>query len=193
MPSHFEDASIKILYRDRIRVFYGTVNQANNDGYKDFSEQVFSRKNGFVYSYTGLRGDAKRLYQRVTKGTEKRVKFIKAPTPKDQAEHLKNADLVIWACGYQTNKIPIKDTDGKELSLCQKIPFSTFDCDSKMKLVCQDGAVLTKLFGSGIAYPTRTNDGMIRAEPGKPNPKADSFSLYCNWVANRILMNIIPR
>jgi hypothetical protein len=25
-PKHFENGSIKILYRDKIRVFYGTVN-----------------------------------------------------------------------------------------------------------------------------------------------------------------------
>ena len=59
VPKHFKEGSIKILYRDKIRVFYGTVNEALKDGYKDFSEHVFSRKNGFVYSYTGLRGDAK--------------------------------------------------------------------------------------------------------------------------------------
>ena len=73
LPTHFEEGSIKILYRDRIRVFYGTVNQAHQAGYKDFSETVFSKKNGYVYSYTGLRGDAKRLYTSVIKGEEKRV------------------------------------------------------------------------------------------------------------------------
>lgn len=40
-------------------MFYGTVTQAKKAGYKDFSEHVFSKPNGFVYSYTGLRGDAK--------------------------------------------------------------------------------------------------------------------------------------
>ena len=75
--------SIKILYRDRIRVFYSTVKIAKADGYTQFSDQVFSNPNGFVYSYTGLRGDAKRLYYRVTQGTEKRVSVIKASTPKE--------------------------------------------------------------------------------------------------------------
>lgn len=45
----------------------------------------------------------------------------------------------------------------------------------------------------GIAYPTLTNDGMMRPDGGKVNPRADSFSLYCNWVANRVLMNILPK
>lgn len=63
IPSHFSDKSITILYRDRVRVFYGTVTAAKNDGYTDFNEGVFSNRNGFVYSYTGLRGDAKFLYR----------------------------------------------------------------------------------------------------------------------------------
>ena len=83
LPTHFAPKSIKILYRDRIRVFYGTVNQAKNDGYTDFSESIFSNKNGFVYSYTGLRGDAKFLYKQVKRGDEKRVELVKTPTPDD--------------------------------------------------------------------------------------------------------------
>lgn len=50
-----------------------------------------------------------------------------------------------------------------------------------------------KSYGMGIGYSTRTNDGMMRPDAGKPNPRADSFSLYTGWVANRILMNVIPK
>lgn len=56
-----------------------------------------------------------------------------------------------------------------------------------------DGSVLTKTFGTGIAYPTRTNDGMVMSDAGKPNPRADSFSLYCNWVANRVLISLLQQ
>lgn len=78
---------------------------------------MYSRKDGYVYSYTGLRGDAKRLYYRVTTGAEKRVEVIKAPTVKDQAEYLKKADFVIWATGFMTNQIPIKDHEGNDIIL----------------------------------------------------------------------------
>ena len=50
-----------------------------------------------------------------------------------------------------------------------------------------------KTFGSGLAYPVRTNDGMIIPEAGKVNPRADSFSLYMNYVANTILSNLLPK
>lgn len=77
--------------------------------------------------------------------------------------------------------------------MSQKVAYSQFDIDGKCRLCASDGGLLTKAFGSGIAYPTRTNDGMMRSDGGKVNPRADSFSLYCNWVANRILMNVLPK
>ena len=59
--------------------------------------------------------------------------------------------------------------------------------------MARDGTTLTKTFGTGIAYPTRTNDGMVMSNNGKPNPRADSFSLYCNWVANRVLISLLQK
>ena len=97
------------MYRDRIRVFYSSVASAEKDGYKDYNSTCFSKKNGYLYSFTGLRGDAKKLYKACTSGTEKRVKIVKAKTPADQAKILEGADMVIWAAGYLTNKVTIKD------------------------------------------------------------------------------------
>lgn len=100
---------------------------------------------------------------------------------------------MIWSCGYETNSIPFKDHEGKVIPLQQKVPGSQFDVDSKCRICTADGAILMKSFGMGIGYSTRTNDGMMRPDAGKPNPRADSFSLYTGWVANRILMNILPK
>lgn len=193
LPRHFEAGSVKILYRDRVRVFYGTVEQAKRDGYTDFSEHLFSNKNGFVYSYTGLRGDAKALYRKIKRGEEKRAVLVKAGTPEQQAEHVRNADLVVWACGYRTDRIPIRDHEGHEITLSQRVANTQYDIDGKCRLCTADGGLLTKTFGSGLAYPTRTNDGMMRCDGGKANPRADSFSLYGGWVANRILLNLLPK
>ncbi len=44
-----------------------------------------------------------------------------------------------------------------------------------------------------MAYPQRTNDGMVIPDSTKLNPKADSFSLYLNYVANQILTNMLPK
>lgn len=193
LPRHFTEGNIKILYRDRIRVFYGTVEQAASDGYDDYNENLFTNKKNYLYSYTGLRGDAKALYKRIKSGAEKRVQLVKAATPEEQAEHLQQADLVFWGCGYQTNKIPFKDAEGREIELEQRVLETQFDIDSKCRICTADGTFFTKVFGTGIAYPTRTNDGAIRPEPGKMDPRADSFSLYSGWVANRVLLNLLPK
>ena len=70
------------------------------------------------------------------------------------------ADLVIWAAGYQTNDLSIKDFDQRSIDLQQKVPFSQYDIDSKCRLITSDNILLAKCFGSGLAYPMRTNDGM---------------------------------
>jgi hypothetical protein len=82
MPQ-FGEGDIKILYRDQIKVFYSRVKFAQEDGYTDYKQTVFSNKNGFLYSFTGLRGDARNLYKKIKAGNEKRVQLLKCPTPED--------------------------------------------------------------------------------------------------------------
>ena len=57
-------------------------------------------KDGYIYSFTGLRGDAKNLYKKIISGEDQRIKLVKAISPKEQLVHVQDADLVIWACGY---------------------------------------------------------------------------------------------
>lgn len=73
-----EEAGIKILYRDNIKVFFKTGQDAINANYHDFDKERHRTKDGFVYSFTGLRGDAKNLYLMVKNGLEKRIQFVKA-------------------------------------------------------------------------------------------------------------------
>ena len=57
-PKNFvlTEVTITILYRDKIKVFYKNVKEAHESGYYNFETQD---KDGYVYAYTGLRGDAK--------------------------------------------------------------------------------------------------------------------------------------
>jgi hypothetical protein len=41
---------------------------AEMDGYNEFETEKFSKKDGYLYSFTGLRGDAKELYLRIMRG-----------------------------------------------------------------------------------------------------------------------------
>ena len=60
----FGPGDIKILYRDRIKVFFKTTKAAQEAGYTDFDpkDRPKKKKDGYIYSFTGLRGNAKGLY-----------------------------------------------------------------------------------------------------------------------------------
>jgi hypothetical protein len=61
---------------------------------------VNREKDGYIYSFTGLRGDAKNLYKKIISGEDQRSKLVKAISSKEQLVHVQEADIVIWACGY---------------------------------------------------------------------------------------------
>lgn len=77
-PLRFGDEidEVIILYRDDIKVFYQRVQEAIKDGYTCFDKSDFQNENGYLYSFTGLRGDAKELYRSIAKGKETRVKLV---------------------------------------------------------------------------------------------------------------------
>ena len=95
-------------------MFFKKAHEAIAKDYTVFNEQEKSkRKDGLVYSFSGLRGDAKQLYFDVKEGREKRVALVRAPTIEEQSQYVDGADLVLWACGYQSNAIPIHDVNKK--------------------------------------------------------------------------------
>ena len=187
---------IKILYRDRLKVFFKSVKEAIEAGYTDFDlaeRNKMQKKDGYVYSFTGLRGDAKQLYLDVIRKKQNQVQFIKAGTPDLQREHVKEADLVIWACGYQSNAIKIHDVNKRELALSQTRKRTQFDIDGNNRIMLADGNVLNKVFGLGVGFPIRTKDGGAGDPDPAKNPRADSFSLYMNTVGEVLLKNLLPK
>lgn len=62
IKDYLKDGDIKILYRDKIRVFFDTVSDAKKHEYYDFNKKDFPKDSCILYGYTGLRGDAKKMY-----------------------------------------------------------------------------------------------------------------------------------
>ena len=129
----------------------------------------------------------------MTSGEEKRVNFIKAETPELQRAHVEAADLVIWACGYQSNAIKIHDVNKKELALSQKVPGTQYDIDGKNRIILSDGNVLNKVFACGVGFPVRTKDGGVGNTDPSKNPRADSFSLYMHTIGEVLLKSLLPK
>ena len=61
MVKEFPAGSIKILYRDKIRVFFENEKEAKDWNYTDYDTN--RKSDGFIYAFTGLRGDAKQLWR----------------------------------------------------------------------------------------------------------------------------------
>ena len=139
-----------------MKVFYSKVRLALADGYTDFDRRVYSKMDGYLYSFTGLRGDAKSLYKKVVAGTERRVKLVQAPTWEDQRPYVERADVVIWACGYETNKVPLYAMDGQLIKRMQRVPRTQCNISTQLQLVTSNSTVLNKVYGMGIGYPTHT-------------------------------------
>lgn len=74
----YDKTKVQILYRDKIKVYYSSVLMAQADNYNDYDTKLDVSKGGIVYPFTGIRGDAKELYRKITKGMENRIQLIRA-------------------------------------------------------------------------------------------------------------------
>lgn len=184
--SKLKEFDIQILYRDFIKVFYSNEEEAENNQYKLFNRKEALNKQGKVYPFIGLRGDAKELYHNIMKGEEKRVKLVKTKSEKEQLDIIKDADIIIWACGYSTNSIPFIDNKGSI------IEFNTdtnqlYTVDKSLHLTFKNKTQATNIFGIGQGYSTLAPE-IINGKPAR----ADSINLYNTNIASKLYKSIEP-
>lgn len=58
--------SVTIVYRNCIKVHFSTAQEAAKVMYSDYDKNLDLSKGGIVYPFTGIRGDAKELWFKVT-------------------------------------------------------------------------------------------------------------------------------
>jgi lysine/ornithine N-monooxygenase len=176
------DIEIKMLYRDHIRVFYGTEQDAVNDGYTAYNKREALSKQGKVYPFIGIRGDAKELYKRIVRGDEKRIKLIK--TWDDQLDYIKDADIVIWACGYNTNSITVKDFRGHNVELFTD-DGGMIAVDKSLRIMNSKKVPIPNLYGIGQGYSTKAPE-IINGKKAR----ADSIHLYNSHVSAKLYKSL---
>jgi hypothetical protein len=172
---------IQILYRDHIRVFYSTEQDAISDGYTSYDRRALN-KQGRVYPFIGIRGDAKELYRKIIRGEEKRVQLIK--TFDDQHEYIQNADIVVWACGYNTNSIPIKDFRGNPVELYLD-ETGMIEVDKELHVMNRSKVSIRNLYGFGQGYSTKAPE-MINGKKAR----ADSIHLYNTHISMKLYRSL---
>lgn len=139
----FSSNDIKLLHRNKVKLCYGSPQEAFEDGYQDFTPEDICPVTRRVYRLGGIRGDSKELFRQIMgwsdQKAENRVELLKLQEDQKtlQKVHflLQEAVLIITAYGYDTNILPIYDVQGKEIDLL---------CDHRGPRVDSKGRVLTK-------------------------------------------------
>lgn len=181
------DVEVTISYRDHIKVFYPCEQDAAADGYSGYNKKEAVNVHGKVYPFVGIRGDAKELYKKVLSRQETRVQLVKTDTEQDQLELVDQSDIVIWACGYQTNSISVVDSKNSQLDfLCDSN--GTFEVDKMLRLINKiNNSGVHNLFGIGQGYSTKAPE-IINGKKAR----ADSLNLYNTHIAKKLYRSIEP-
>jgi hypothetical protein len=176
------NVEIKMLYRDHIRVFYASEQDAVNDGYTCYDKRQALSKHGKVYPFIGIRGDAKELYKRINRGEEKRVELVK--TWDDHLDYVKEADIVIWACGYNTNNIAVKDFRSHTVDLFTD-DSGMIEVDKQLRIMNSKKVPIPNLYGIGQGYSTKAPE-IINGKKAR----ADSIHLYNSHISAKLYKSI---
>lgn len=180
---NFDNLEILILYHDHIKVYYHSERDALNDGYNVYDSSKAVNKNGNVYPFIGIRGDAKELYRRIITGKEKRVKLIKTTSFNDQKNYIMKASSVIWACGYNTQKVPFFGLDKSK----SEIEFfldsgNQFEVDKELHILNKKKQTFINLFGIGQGYSTHSIEQLTNGQYAR----ADSVNLYNTYISKKL-------
>jgi hypothetical protein len=149
------NSSIIMLYRSAVRVFYATKKEADSDGYEDIG--IINKTTGQIHPFGGIRGDSKKLWRDVRGAREPRVRMIKAPGANLTAKLYDEATVIVWACGYETNAVPVLDTKGDRVELRVEQGQLAVDDDARLSIATfqKDLCMTQKLVHSSLAAPDK--------------------------------------
>lgn len=187
----FASGSVCILHRSPVPVFYNTKKEAELDGYTDFKHM---NSMGQIHPFGGIRGDAKSLYRQIRTMKEQRVRMLmlKGGSSAPAATKLfDDATVIIWACGYGTNLIPVQDAEGTPYE------FSTaggqIEVDDEARVLCiakqQEPAAANQNAGSVVtpASPTPTSPMRVAVASPLLSPKPTGFLVVVNNAPRRVV------
>ncbi|RLO06637.1 hypothetical protein DYB28_005348 [Aphanomyces astaci] len=170
----FAAKDITILHRAPVRCYYATKKEAEADGV------VVDKldKCGSVNTFTGLREDAKALFQAIEAGKETRVRLfhVRKHSAPVQTQALDAATAIVWCCGYGTNMvqhIPLVHGDGTPLEVSRSRG-GAVEIDLHGRLVrAETHAPIDYLFGIGVGFSLRAAFDEMRTET-----RADGVTVY---------------
>ena len=180
-----ENVEILILFRKHIRVYYHSEEEAHLDGYNEFEKSKAINKSGNVYPFIGIRGDAKELYRNIVRNREKKVKLIKSELWESQRNHINPGNIVIWACGYETQNITFYDSKNQEVEFIYTGENNMFEVDKELRILDKNKIPIKNLFGIGQGYSTFSTEIINGVKA-----RADAVNLYNTHVAKKLFKSL---
>jgi hypothetical protein len=151
----FSAGSIRLLYRNRVRIFYPSAEEALTDGYSDFAAEDICPVTRRVFRLGGLRADGRQLWRRLSgrPGTEPESRVVlqrvNELSPSRFRAQLEEADLIICALGYRPRTVPVFDARGRPVPLMADRGQRSVDSDCHVRRA--DGRSLPNVFSLGLA------------------------------------------
>jgi hypothetical protein len=194
----FDEGDITILHRQKLKIFYPTVEAAHAEGYFDFDENDLCPLTKRVYRLGGLRWDSRDLLKRIWgvggAPLEKRVRLVELdPTNQHNAVDIQalldDAVLIIPAFGYRPITVPLFDASGEPIDLLGNGEGAPPLVDDGCRVLDAQGIPIPNYYGIGLASGFMLS-GALGGEPSFKG-QTNGLWLYQNGVGEIILNQMI--
>lgn len=122
-----------------------------------------NKATGQIHPFGGLRGDAKELWRNITTRQEGRVKLVntRGGATSIALKMYEEAAVVVWACGYGSNAVPVSDENKRVMNL--RTFRGQVEVDDGARVLDEgSGGPVPGLFGCGLGFgfkvPTLATD-----------------------------------
>ncbi|WNM08832.1 aminotransferase DegT [Komagataeibacter nataicola] len=128
MGEQIAPGHLTLLHQSRLKLFYRTAEEAQADGYADFSANDICPVSQFVHRFGGLRYDSRNLAMRLLgiagAPPEPRLHALRM-TPDNTAriqDLLDHSDAIIACLGYSPRRVRVQATNGQPIALAADQP-----------------------------------------------------------------------
>ena len=186
---------ITVMHRNPLRLFYLSVEDAHQDGYRDFGQDDVCSITGRVFRLSGFRFEAKQLIRNAmlrSDMADPRLTLFSMAGHHDEARALlEQADVIIAALGYVPRMCDIRDQHGQPIALHTPTREDWAMVDETCSVLTQDGRRIDGVTAMGLAIGPKASPDM----GGELNfrGQVNSLWLWQNRLGDRVIERAIKR